>query len=533
MAFLDGDDRAALSRRVAAIRESDEKNRMRCRQKIRLYYEDAVGLLGGKRALGNCLRIEKGGEICPPASPESQAKAINSLQTLDNVSEMVFMSFFRTVYQKFRACGKPLPNQNEIIEMQKLLFGRHFIPTNGASIAMLAYTLGLLGEEDLEDFEKKMFCPTRTRISPVRTENTSAFLERQLEEQLVDLQDFIARFQNRVSLENARGWQENLKEGFREICKAHGASPRYLQPWLERQGCAHMKSELESSALLFSEEEKPRVRVPGRNWILAFCLRMELKEEETDLLLRRCGYVSLGFKPWEEGVRYLLQHPGGDRRESLDHREDMFAFLMDCGLQPPSTLFAAFPYLATRPRKDDRRVFASLLLDCLAQVRPQAEGDYLAEFHQEKESPDLLDIFFPKAGCLNLKDQLLGIFRLPVRGKLPAYIRTTEDYQRAAESVKIWRQTWKTAQPPFPGARALWELPPEREGPCRGMRLYALLLYVVYTGHLPMADLRFPAGFPCDPGYWPPGKPLRFTALDEAEVCRSMAASVLKNLKEG
>ena len=65
------------------------------------------------------------------------------------------------------------------------------------------------------------------------------------------------------------------------------------------------------------------------------------------------------------------------------------------------------------------------------------------------------------------------------------------------------------------------------------MRLYALLLYVVYTGHLPMADLRFPAGFPCDPGYWPPGKPLRFTALDEAEVCRSMAASVLKNLKEG
>lgn len=295
-----------------------------------------------------------------------------------------------------------------------------------------------------------------------------------------------------------------------------------------------MKSELENSALLFSEEERPLARIPGRKWILAFCLHMELEENETECLLRRCGYVPLGFKPWEEGLRYLLRNPGKNLRESLDHREDMFAFLTDCDFQPPSALFAAFPYLATRPGKDDRRVFASLLLDCLAQVRLQGEGDYLAEFHQEWEqkSPDLLDIFLPKEGCVNLKDQLLDILCLPVRGKLPKEGRGSEDYQKAVESVKGWQKGWKTAEPPFPGARVLWTLPPEEGLLCRGMQLYALLLYVVYTGHLPMKDFQFPAEFPCRPGRWPLGKPLCFTAQEEAEVCQRMAAGVLKSLKE-
>lgn len=538
MAFLDNGDRAALRRAAEAVREREETNRRLCKRKIEIYCRDATRLLGSKKALRDCLRVEKGGVISRLASSESQAKALSALQALDGVSEMVFMSFFHTVYQQFRAHSEPLPNPKEIMDMQKLLFGRRFIPTSDNNIAMLAYTLGLLDETDLDIFEKEKgpFHPAQKEEmpSPERVENTTALLELRLEGAAVSLEAFTAQFRDPLSLQNTSEWRENLKDCFQEICKAHNANPRYIQPWLERRGCAHMKSELENSALLFSEEEKPGARIPGRKWILAFCLHMELGENETDRLLRRCGYVPLGFKPWEEGLRYLLRNPGKNFRESLDHREDVFAFLMDCDLQPPSTLFAAFPYLATRPGKDDRRLFASLLLDCLAQVHLQTEGDYLAEFCQEwqQENPDLLDIFLPKEGCVNLKDQLLGILCLPVRGKLPKEGRASEDYQRAAESVKNWQKGWKAAEPPFPGARVLWTLPPEEGFPCRGMKLYALLLYVVYTGHLPMRDFQFPAGFPCRPGHWPLGEPLRFEALEEADVCQRMAASVLKSLKE-
>ena len=68
--------------------------------------------------------------------------------------------------------------------------------------------------------------------------------------------------------------------------------------------------------------------------------------------------------------------------------------------------------------------------------------------------------------------------------------------------------------------------------PALERRRNALLLYVVYTGHLPMKDFQFPAEFPCRPGRWPLGKPLCFTAQEEAEVCQRMAAGVLKSLKE-
>lgn len=535
MAFLDSGDRAELCQAAEAIREKDERNRAYCKREIESYYGEAVRMLGSKKALEDCLRIEKKGTICQPVSPESRAKALSSLQNLDGVSEMVFMSFFHTVYRQFRACGGLLPRPKEIMDMQKRLFGRLLIPTSSTSITMLAYTLGLLKEEELEAYEKNLLFPTQTKetLSPERTENTSVFLERQLEEQMVNLKDFTARFQDASSRKNTMGWRENLKTCFKEICKAHGFDLRYLQFWLGKYGCPHMKSELENSALLFSEEERPLARVPGRNWILAFCLRMELKEEETNLLLRRCSYVPLGFKPWEEGVRYLLRHPGRNRQESLDHREAMFAFLTDCDLRPPSDLFASFPYLATRPGKDDRKLFTSLLLDCLAQVRLQGEDEYLAEFHPVGESPDLLDIFSLKEGCVNLKDQLLNILGLPVRKKLPVNNRTAKDYQQAAARAKIWRQTWKTAEPPFHEAKVMWKLPLEEKGSCCGMQLYALLLYVVYTGHLPMADFRFPAEFHCRPVYWPRWKPVRFTALDEGEVCQTMAVSVLKNLKEG
>lgn len=541
MAFLDSGDRAGLCRAAEAIREGNEKNRMHCRRKIESYYGEAVRLLGSKKALENCLRIDKNNTICQPVSPESRAKALSSLLSLDGVSEMVFMSFFHTVYRQFRASGKPLPKPKEIMGMQKLLFGRLLIPTDSNSITMLAYTLGLLEEEELGAYEKGLLFPTKVEEapSPERTENTSVFLERQLEEQMVNLKDFTARFQSPDSRKNAVGWRENLTNCFMDICKAHDIDYRYLPSyWLGEFGCPHMKSELENSALLpgkgkKEEKEKAMARVPGRSWILALCLRMGLTEDETNLLLRRCSYVPLGFEPWEEGVRYLLKHPGRNRQESLDHREAVFAFLTDCDLHPPTALFASFPYLATRPGKDDRRLFTSLLLDCLAEVRLQGEGGYLAEFYPVGESPDLLDIFSLKDGCVNLKDQLLNILGLPVRKKLPVNDRTAADYQQAAARAKSWRQTWKTAEPPFHGAKVMWKLPLEEKGPCCGMQVYALLLYVVYTGHLPMADFRFPAGFPCRPMYWPPRQPLCFTALDEGEVCQAMAARVLKNLKEG
>lgn len=536
MAFLDDGERAALRRAAETVREKEETYRRFYKKQIETCYGDAVRLLGSKRALGDCLRVEGARGIRKLASPESQAKALGSLQALNGVSEMVFMSFFHTVYQQFRTHGIPAPKPVEIMDMQKRLFGRRFIPTSSNRVSMLAYTLGLLDEEDLDDFEEEQSHPAQTEriLSPARTENTTILLEQRLEGAAANLETFTACFRSSRSLQSTRGWRNNLKDCFQKICKAHGTEPRYIHHWLWERGCAHMKSELENSALLFSEEEKPRARIPGRKWILAFCLHMELTEEEAERLLRRCGYVPLGFEPWEEGLRYLLRHPGRDFPERLDHREEMFAFLTDCDLHPPSDLFAAFPYLATRPGKDDRRVFASLLLDCMARVRPQGGGEYLAEFCQEweQESPDLLGIFRPREGCVNLKDQLLDILGLPVRGQLPKEGRTSEDYQRAAERAKSWRKEWKAAEPPFPEARVLWVLPPGEGFPCQGMQLYALLLYVVYTGHLPMGDFQFPAGFPFSPGYWPPGEPLRFTAQEEADVCQRMAASVLKSLKE-
>lgn len=549
--FLGDEDKVSLQQRAEALQREQHQRFLRCQELVERYYNQLLNLksvqegktLNWKEQLCDGLRCQKEGKI-QKLSPSSRRKALDALRKMKHPSEMTFMSFFHTVSKLLRAYGVRPPRPSEILELQKLLFGRKYVTTCRHNVALLAYTLGLLDETELNSFEVarseqyQQLDEAGEHIPPEQACSTTILFEQYLDRSADTLEDFRSLFGKRKKLKSELELKKHLRESFIKIFKCHGGNPRSPVISLEQYGCAHMADTLRNRVL-----DEQSSEIPSREWFLALGLYMDFQADEVDQLLKQCGYVPIGFDPWEEGLRYLLSHPAGNIRERLDRRESMFLFMKHCGFDPPPEIFAAFPHLAAQPGNSDHALLASLLLNCCAQVRPIREGldmEYRADFYEPSFSrfswsptgPDLLDIFYPKRGCLNLTAQLREVLDYTSRAKLPPLRREEPTYQKASEKALEWQERWRPAEVQTSSEeQVMWGVLAECEtNPVNRRKfMYAVFLYIIYTGHLPMKNNCFPADFV-------PSKTrsdrsgLRFLPQDEAITCRDMAASFLNAL---
>lgn len=546
MTFLDAAAKAELQDRLLKAQKERRESFLDYRERMKEYYEQVLrlescrdeGPVDWEKELCQGLRCRKAKQI-QKLELASQKKTLNALLELKRSSEMVFMSFFHTVSKLLREHGEQPPKPREIMEIQKLLFGCKYVMTCDRNIALLAYTLGLLEEGEIDGFAEK--CRERLRSAGEETKcatleqtgTTTMLFERYLDEESIDDQKSFLRFLDRWSkCRQKPDWKLQLKQCFLSVWKARGWTESTVTVYLEQHGCAHMEDTLRRRVLNETSGE-----IPQREWFLAFALYMGFRNDEVDQLLRCCGYVRLGFEPWEEGLRYILDNLTDDLRGNLDRRESVFAFLVERGFAPPSTLFASFPYLALQPNKNDHKLLAALLLDCCAEVKEKEapEGGFYADFYAPDEQPfwegmgpDLTDLFSPKEGCPNLAAQIRRMLGCTVRMDLPILKRGTQEYENLSQLARNWQKSWKPAVQTAQDEQVMWSLP-EECGTDPGFRrkfLYAIFLYIIYTGHLPMKNYSFPANFP-RPGIVSSASCLEFTSRDEAEACRNMAASLL------
>ena len=550
MSILTDADRREILDEAFSIQKVRRKDTLRQREKIRAYYQrlQQIGAPEERAALGGKLRRIQDLQFSSFA-PGTQEKLIRSLSMGDAPSDAVFMSFFHVICSSFREYGEQLPKASELLEMKKKLFGYRWVMTCSHSVALFAYTMGLLEEKELENFiaERER---TAALMSQQEAEcdddineisHTTEFFERCLDGSCRTLTEFKEMFNEKRKLLNDRSWRENLRRRMETLFTTRNW--RFSAPgfYLEQHGCSHMRSTLDKQ-ILSKGENGP---IPKRKWILALSLYLQFNETETNELLRCSGYVNVGFEPWEAGLRFLLNHPRkeDEYRQSLEDRENMFTFLTAHGLKPPSSLFASFPYLATQTNNAPHSLFAALLLDCCAEVKACPNKSYRADFNADcvaKTSPtlkitDYLQLFSPPPNSgTNLTDLLRFLLERKSGEKLPPLDRESLDYQAAAETArKNWLRRWKSWTP-SDDSLIMWAFPEDCDpSPAyRRKLLYSLLLYVAYTGHLPIKEARMPALFPYE-GYLSSGFDLVFDKEDETKTCKNMAASTLSALFPG
>jgi len=544
MSFLDASAREELQNEASSVQRERGKNLSKQKGLMEEYYHRVLKIKDENLTengtapdltaiLEAGLLCSKGGQI-RELSPASRKRTLNALLKLERSSEMVFMSFFHTVCSLLRQYGEQPPKPSEIMNIQKLLFGRKYIPTCCHNVALLAYTLGYLDINDISGFEKERLAKAQLlpeSESPQKQIATTMLFEQYLDKEIHDLTSFHLFFDTREKMVSEAEWKKRVRSHFETIFSRHGGNPKAPAVCLERHGCAYMEDTLQRRVL------DPEIsETPGREWFLALALYMELGEDETNTLLHYCGYVNLGLEPWEVGLRYLLRNPTANLRERLDHRESIFAFLTERGFDPPLALFAAFPHLAAQPNSSGHKLLAALFLDCCADIRVEPNADFYADFYVPEElpdswrvsGPDWIDIFSPDESQKNFTSQVRHALGLRSRETLPPLKRGSEAYQRISRQAKEWSKNWKPASPTTVGEQVLWGLPENcgTDEVHRRKLLYAMLLYILYTGHLPMKGPRFPVPIP-DARPTPLSSPLKFAVWDEAETCRNMAASIL------
>lgn len=548
MSFLNESAKIELQDRMLETQKERHKRIVAYQERMQGYYERVLGLESGEAAwegktvdwekeLCQGLRCQKAGEIRMLA-PASQKKALTSLLKMERSSEMVFMSFFHTVCKLLREHGEQPPKPMEIMDIQRILFGCKYVMTCDHNIALLAYTLGLLEEGEINGFEKRYL--ERLQIANEQKERstleqlctTTMLFEQYLDEEVHDMESFFGFLDKWNRYKKKLNWKEELKQCLEAIFQAHGWKPSAPTIYLEQHGCAHMEDTLRRRVL-----DAKSSNIPQRRWFLEFGLYMGLSVEEVNQLLNCCGYVQLGFEPWEEGLRYLLDNPADNLRSSLDHRESVFVFLKERGSSPPSVLFAAFPYLALQPSKSDHELLAALLLDCCAKVETGSDGELYADFYLsvepapwENTGPDLINLFFPREGCPNIASQIRRVLGCAVRMNLPPLKRELEEYKSLSELAQKWQKSWQPTIQTADDEQVMWSLPKEC-GIDLGYRrkfLYAIFLYIIYTGHLPMKNCSFLADFP-DSRIISGNSALKFAPEDEANACRNMVARLLRS----
>ena len=533
MCFLSSADQEKLLKEAKAIQDIRKQDSLKHQTYIRDYYDTLIqyGLKAELRAgLG---RIKDG--TFQQFTPGTLDKVCQGLAKGEVSSEAAFMSFFHVVCEQFRAKGAAPPAPSEILTMQAQLFGRRRITTCVHNNTLLAYTLGFLQARELNRFNEeqmeRMNRITGEKLSaPKQVYDATTQFEQSLNYQIQNMDDFRTVFEKRARLQTNKNWRDNLRRCMEDICKAHHWREDSLVIYMEENGCAHMKSELDKRVL-----NMDTASLPTRSWILSFCLYMKLTKEETNQLLRHCGLVNLGYEPWEAGLSYLLDHPAQSSREALDRREYMYDFLSRNKLCPPADTFAAFPYLAGQQNKGNRALTAALLLDCFAEISPPAsQGKYRAVFHTrpaKMELPDYCAFFFPKRGCTSWASQLKSLLGHP----LSSLDRDTQEYRNLSDRMKEWAHSWKPIEEETPTSwRVMWRFSDSLQDiPVQYNKLlYALLVYILYTGHLPLKNCNFHA-LPSHDMILAHNTCLEFSPSEEAETCQKMAWDVLSYLQDG
>ena len=536
--LLDSDYRDRLQKKARKIQEQQASAIQSQRPPVQRYYRYLMSRPGSKDTLRKELcRMQDG--FLQPFTSNGIEEVLQKLSKGEFSSEAVFMSFFHVVCKVCQYNGDSPPEPSQLLRMQRLLFGRRWVTICAHSTALLAYTLGLIQYDGVEKLEEEQLEEAaklpkgRTLASQEKACNTTALFEGYLNENVIDRESFKAYFLKKAKLESIQAWQFHLKQCMTEIFDSHGW--RYMESsvCLRERGCAHMWDTLNQCVF-----QGKGGKLPQRDWILSFSLYMGLTEDETEKLLRCCGYTALGLEPWEEGVRCLLQNPSQGMYEALDRREEMFGFLKKRNFNPPSAVFAAFPHLASQPAVgSERDLLARLLLDCCAEVRPTGDDAFYADFFSQNEIlpgggseiPDYLAIFLPDCDSGSFSEYLRERLGYPRRYKIEPMGRKTDGYQQASDHVKDWCEGWCTPEKLPEGYQVMWRFPDScgRDAAFRRRLLYSLLLYVLYTGHLPLNNWSFPAPFPSREGL-PDKKILLFKASDEADACLSMARGMME-----